>query len=214
MIDDGRLDVLTIDDDSACGECTVCRRIVRGAHPDVMTIEPGENGSIKMSRSGMPSIRAVSGVRRAAARDDSRAGGRACHPAQNALLKTLEEPLPASVFVLVTSRPDTLLPTLQCRCAHLRFGRLQVVEVASVLERSHGYSHTDALTRPLRPTAASAARSISRPMRLREARSDAENLLQVAGRDPRTRLEHAKELLKGSGTPAAERDIWARASRQ
>jgi DNA polymerase-3 subunit delta' len=30
--------------------------------------------------------------------------------AQNALLKTLEEPLPASVFILVTSRPDVLLP--------------------------------------------------------------------------------------------------------
>ena len=66
-------------------------------------------------------------------------------PAQNALLKTLEEPLPASVFVLVTSRPDTLLPTVRSRCAHLRFGRLQVAEVASVLERRQGYSHADAL---------------------------------------------------------------------
>ena len=78
--------------------------------------------------------------------------------------------------------------------------------MAAVLERSHGYSHADALT-----AAAASDGSISRALDLEadafaEARSDAENLLQVAGRDPRTRLEHAKEFLKGSGTPAAERE--------
>ena len=42
-------------------------------------------------------------------------------PAQNALLKTLEEPPPSSVFILVTSRPDVLLPTVLSRCPQLRF---------------------------------------------------------------------------------------------
>jgi hypothetical protein len=46
-------------------------------------------------------------------------------------------------------------------------------------------------------------------MRFAEARSDAEDLLQVAGRDSRTRLDRAKELLKGSGTPC----VRARAPR-
>ena len=45
--------------------------------------------------------------------------------AQNALLKTLEEPPSASVFVLVTSRPDVLLPTVRSRCQRLRFGPLR-----------------------------------------------------------------------------------------
>ena len=40
---------------------------------------------------------------------------------QNALLKTLEEPPPSSMFILVTSRPDMLLPTVQSRCPRLRF---------------------------------------------------------------------------------------------
>src|SRR5262249_13190916 len=41
--------------------------------------------------------------------------------AQNALLKTLEEPPSTSVFILVSSRPDTLLPTIRSRCIRLWF---------------------------------------------------------------------------------------------
>jgi DNA polymerase III subunit delta' len=120
-------------------------------------------------------------------------------------LKTLEEPLPASVFILVTSRPDSLLPTVRSRCAHLRFGRLHVAEVAVVLERSEGYSHADALT-----AAAASNGSVRRALDLEadefaDARADAEDLLQVAGRDPRTRLERAKAMLKGGGAAPEER---------
>ena len=201
------LNCLSPVDGTACGACGVCGRIARGAHPDVMTIEPGENGSIKIEQVRDAIDRAVyrpfEGRRRVTIVEQADA---LLIQAQNALLKTLEEPLPASVFVLVTSRPDTLLPTVRSRCAHLRFGRLQVADVASVLERNHGYSHGDALT-----AAAASDGSVGGALDLEahafaDARNDAENLLQVAGRDPRTRLEHGKELLKGSGTPAAERE--------
>jgi DNA polymerase-3 subunit delta' len=126
--------------------------------------------------------------------------------AQNALLKTLEEPLPASVFILVTSRPDMLLATVRSRCAQLRFGRLNVADVAAVLERGHGYSHAEALT-----AAAASDGSVQRALELEAddfaaARGDAEALLGVAGRDPRTRLDCAKDLLKGGGSAASERE--------
>ncbi len=58
--------------------------------------------------------------------------------AQNALLKTLEEPPSASMFVLVTARPDMLLPTVRSRCQLLRFGQLRADEVAAVLMNVHG----------------------------------------------------------------------------
>ena len=202
-MDDGRS---TMDDDGACGTCTVCRRIARGAHPDVMTIEPGDTGSIKIDQVRAAIDRAVfrpfEGRRRVTIVEQADA---LVIAAQNALLKTLEEPLPASVFVLVTSRPDTLLPTVRSRCAHLRFGRLQVSEVATVLETSERYSQEDALA-----AAAASDGSVRRALDLEagefaEARSDAEDLLQVVGRDPRTRLEHAKTLLKGGGSPTEER---------
>jgi DNA polymerase III subunit delta' len=191
----------------ACGKCSSCLRIVRGAHPDVETIEPGENNSIKIDQVRQAIERAVfrpfEGRRRVTIIDQADA---LVAPAQNALLKTLEEPLPASVFILVTSRPDTLLPTVRSRCAVLRFGRLQVAEVAEVLERREGYSHADALA-----AAAASDGSVRRALDIEagefsDARTDAEDLLQVAGRDPRTRLEHGKDLLKGGGAASLERE--------
>ena len=202
-MDDGRWTI----DDVGCGTCLACTRIARGVHPDVQIIEPGESGSIKIEQVREAIDRAVfrpfEGRRRVTIIDEADA---MVDAAQNALLKTLEEPLPASVFILVTSRPDTLLPTVRSRCAHLRFGRLQVVEVAEVLERDHDYAHEDALI-----AAVASDGSVRRALDLEagelvEARADAERLLEVAGRDARTRLERAKDLLKGGGTPAAERE--------
>ena len=45
-------------------------------------------------------------------------------PGQNSLLKTLEEPPPATYIFLVTNRPERLLPTIRSRCQHMRLGPL------------------------------------------------------------------------------------------
>ena len=51
--------------------------------------------------------------------------------AQNLLLKTLEEPPPNTFFILVTTRPDTLLPTILSRCQTVLFGVLSDDEMLS-----------------------------------------------------------------------------------
>jgi DNA polymerase-3 subunit delta' len=190
----------------ACGECNSCDRIARGAHADVLIVEPGETGTIKIDQVRAAIDRAVyrpfEGRRRTAIID----GADALTPqAQNALLKTLEEPLPASVFILVTSTPDALLPTVRSRCAQLRFARLETADVAAVLERKHRFARADALK-----AAAASEGSLARALDLRAdefeaARAEAEDLLGVSGRDAKTRLEHAKGLLKGGGSAPEER---------
>jgi len=196
----------------ACGECASCRRIARGTHPDVIVVEPGESGSIKIEQLrdviDRSQYRPFEGRRRVVIIDEADAAGA---DAQSALLKTLEEPPSTSVFMLVSSIPDALLPTVLSRCPRLRFGPLTPGEVARVLMRDHGCSEHEA-----RAAAADADGSVGRALESRsddltEAREDAERILQATARDadPVRRITLARGLTEGKGTPAEERNRLA-----
>jgi DNA polymerase III subunit delta' len=194
----------------ACAACRQCGRIARGVHADVLVVQPGETGAIKIEqirdvvdRAG---YRPFEGRRRVVIVDGADALGL---PAQDAILKTLEEPPSASVFVLITDRPDVLLPTVRSRCQRLRFGPLAPGDVAALLMRDHGVSAAEA-----HAAAAASGGSIGRAIenagdRATEARDVAARLLQgaAATTDPRRRLDGAR-LLTGGG--AADRDELSR----
>ena len=196
----------------ACGKCAACRRIERGVHPDVIVIAPGETGTIKIEAIRDVVVRAgyrpFEGRRRVVIIDEADA---LVDAAQNALLKTLEEMPSASIFVLVSSIPDALLPTVRSRCPRLRFGPLSAAEVAQVLVRDHRYSDADA-----RAAAADADGSVGRALAadsagLTDARNDARRLLEQTARtdDPARRLDVAKELSGTKGTTASDREQMA-----
>jgi len=186
----------------ACGSCKPCTRIAKGLHADVLIVEPGETGTIKIEqirevvdRAG---YRPFEGRRRVVIIDDADALG---IPAQDAVLKTLEEPPSASVFVLVTDRPDVLLPTGRSRCQRLRFGPMDVADVAAILVRDHEMSSTEA-----HAAAAASGGSVGRAVdasadEAMEARDAAAQLLKGAASstDPRRRLDGAKALVGGGG---------------
>jgi len=106
----------------ACGQCAACAKIARGVHPDVLIVEPGDTGTIKIEQVrevvDRAAYRPFEGARRVVIVDHADALVTA---AQNALLKTLEEPPSSSIFILLTSRPDMLLATVRSRCIRLRF---------------------------------------------------------------------------------------------
>ncbi len=196
----------------ACGECASCRRIARGMHPDVIVVEPGDMGTIKIEQLrdviDRSHYRPFEGRRRVVIIDEADAAGA---DAQSALLKTLEEPPSASVFILVSSMPDALLPTVLSRCPRLRFGPLTPNEVASALVQDHGYSEQEA-----RIAAAESDGSIGRALEsqsedLSEARDAAQRILEETARnsDPVKRINLARELAEGKGSPAEERNRLA-----
>lgn len=199
-------------DADACGVCPSCKRIARGVHADVLLIEPGDTGTIRIDqvrdaieRAG---YRPFEGRRRVVIVDDADAINA---EAQNALLKTLEEPPSASTFILVSSRPGVLLPTVRSRCQVLRFGRLAPSDVAEVLMREHGVAAADA-------HAAASLSDGSIGLALEggteafvEARDAAAGLLEAAAAstDPRRRLDGAKTLA-GAARGGSDREELAR----
>jgi DNA polymerase III subunit delta' len=105
-----------------CGECQQCKWIAANQHPDVTMLQP-EGESVQIL---------IQAVRDLAADLALTAHGRgykiaivspadAMNPfAANALLKTLEEPPPRTLVLLVSSQPSRLLATLRSRCSKLR----------------------------------------------------------------------------------------------
>jgi|CXWL01.1.fsa_nt_gi DNA polymerase-3 subunit delta' len=62
----------------------------------------------------------------------------------NALLKTLEEPPPTSYIFLITSRPDSLLPTIRSRCQIIRFAPVGTPEIEKYLIGERAFTHDEA----------------------------------------------------------------------
>jgi DNA polymerase-3 subunit delta' len=129
----------------ACGQCRSCDRIARGVHVDVPMLEPDDRASIKIDvvREMLSKIsyRPFEGRRRVVL---VREADTLEPESQNALLKSLEEPPPGTMFILTTAVPGVLLPTVRSRCMRLRFGRLTAAEVAAGLTRDHEYSDVEA----------------------------------------------------------------------
>ncbi len=128
--------------DDACGRCEACRWYVAGNHPDLRRLEPeaiarqpsGDAGDEPGGGARAPKPSAeikVDQVRELAdflnlGSHRGRLRVALVHPAEdmnvhaaNALLKSLEEPPPGAIFVLVAHRPARLLPTIRSRCVAL-----------------------------------------------------------------------------------------------
>ncbi len=146
----------------ACGVCTACQKIARGVHPDFLVLMPEAEAGARtaLAREDLPrtpsrdlkidQIRQVEsrlvhapleGKRRVVlllSADSLNAA------AQNAFLKTLEEPPEGTHHVLVADAGDALLPTIRSRCVRVPFAPLPLDFVAARLREAKGIDQESA----------------------------------------------------------------------
>ncbi|GAA7766463.1 MAG: DNA polymerase III subunit delta' [Burkholderiaceae bacterium] len=132
-------------DGQPCNTCSACHWFGQGNHPDFTVVRPealeagageaegdGESSSKKKAPSKIIRMEQVRALIEAVGVGTHRAGLRVVvvYPLDalqtegaNALLKTLEEPPPSTVFLLVTDRLDRVLPTILSRCRQFSMTR-------------------------------------------------------------------------------------------
>ncbi len=129
-------DTFDVSEIDACDTCQSCTKTEKGIHPDVFMIEPEGEGrqitvnAIRQLEESL-SYKPFEGRWKIALIDNA---DRLNQSAANAFLQTLEEPSEQSILILISSRPDMLLPTIRSRCQRISFPPLPVETMKSLLK--------------------------------------------------------------------------------
>ena len=117
-----------------CGECESCRTIAAGSSLDVIEMDAASNRSVDDIRDlrERVSYAPAQGNWKVYILDEAHMLTR---EAWNAFLKTLEEPPPNTVFVLCTTEPHKVMPTIVDRCQRFDFQRPSLEQIADVVQR-------------------------------------------------------------------------------
>ena len=183
----------------ACGACRSCAQIEARTHPDFLLIEPDyeqANPQIKIEQirdvEQQIIYRPLIGRFKCFLIDEA---DRMTLATANAMLKTLEEPPPHSVFVLVTGRPCALPATIRSRCQGIRFvapAHTQV-EAALILKRNMPAADARLLTML---TQAHIGRALTGDMQaIRKSRHELQTLLSPSSRQTGGQLLSTAEAL-------------------
>lgn len=198
----------------ACGTCSACERVVPrdgvSRHPDVVVLERGLYEPAQIGRKNpetqdisIDQVRTLVLARAAFPPHEGRAkvfiirrAEELSISAANALLKTLEEPGARTHFLLLTSQPDALLPTILSRTLRVHFGSLSDDTIVDIL-RGRGVEGDLQKIAALAEGSAERALALASP----EERSESEAFVARAARavdapDALLGLELAEEAKK------------------
>ena len=121
--------LLCPDDEARC-----VSRVLRGIHPDLVLVEPEGRTALTVEQAratvALASRAPVEGERKVFLFEEA---GMMNDEAANALLKTLEEPSPSTIFILVAESEEDLPATVASRCRTVYFGRVPEEEILAAL---------------------------------------------------------------------------------
>lgn len=111
-----------------CDECENCTQITQGVHPDVIEIDAASNNGVDEVRNLIEKVKyaPTQGKYKVYIIDEVHMMSTG---AFNALLKTLEEPPAHVVFILATTEPHKILPTIISRCQRFDFSKLSLEDI-------------------------------------------------------------------------------------
>ena len=116
-----------------CNECSNCKEITLGDHPDVIEIDAASNNGVNEVRDLIDKVKyaPINAKYKVYIIDEVHM---MTPEAFNALLKTLEEPPAHIVFILATTEPHKILPTIISRCQRFDFKRVDEKDIINRLE--------------------------------------------------------------------------------
>ncbi len=205
-----------------CGECSACRRITSGNYPDLEVIHLAETEQDQSAHKsiGVDQIRQMiysvnlkpyEGGYRVVIIDGAEYMSEG---AANSLLKTLEEPTPGTVFLLLAVEEKLLLPTIISRCHRLELEPMPVPILQQVLVERWGATQDQAalLARFSHGCIGWAISALSEESIMEERSGNLENLISLTGFDISERFRFASELAAEFGksrAPVRERlELW------
>lgn len=128
-----------------CDQCVNCQQIAEGNHPDVIEIDAASNNGVDEVRNLIEKVKyaPTQGNYKVYIIDEVHMMSTG---AFNALLKTLEEPPSHVVFILATTEPHKILPTIISRCQRFDFTKLGLIDIIKRMKevvKQEGYNCDD-----------------------------------------------------------------------
>ena len=111
-----------------CNKCSNCLEIIEGSHPDVIEIDAASNNGVEQVRDLIDKVNylPIKGKYKVYIIDEVHM---MTDNAFNALLKTLEEPPAHVIFILATTEPHEIIPTILSRCQRYDFTKVADADI-------------------------------------------------------------------------------------
>lgn len=193
---------------SFCDKCVSCQEINKNSHPDVLLVAPEiieEKGKKREQEIGIEKIR---DIQRQISLFSFRGGykiiiidsaEKMTRQAANALLKTLEEPSQKTIFILVSSAPRALLPTIISRCLMIKFSLIGGKTIEKALKKINSANSKISLEKIIRLSAGRPGLALiylNQPELIRAKEKALKETEEVLKKDLNFRFQYAENLAK------------------